>query len=143
MFCPKCGTNFEDGAKFCPECGFKVPQNAANENQPIAAASAPQDAKKLNKKIIITLSIIGGVLLVALAVCLIVFFVINIKVSANLNLVIANYSDAKCTRIPVNVEGNNVDETMFVNERGEGLQLKNGDYEFSFPASPLCESGKF
>ena len=99
--------------------------------------------KKSNKKIIITLSIIGGVVLVVLAACLIVFFVINNKVSANINLVIANYSVAKRTRIPVNVEGNNVDETMFVNERGEGLQLKNGNYECSFPASPLCEKGNF
>lgn len=82
-------------------------------------------------------------LLVALVACLIVFFVVNNKVSANINLVIANYSDAKCTRIPVNVEGNNVDETMFVNARGEGLQLKNGEYELSFPSSPLSEEGKF
>ena len=143
MFCPKCGTNFEDCAKFCPECGFKVPQNAANINHPTASASESKKKNKSSKKAIITLSIIGGVLLVALVACLIVFFVINNKVSANINLVIANYSDANCTRIPVNVEGNNVDETMFVNERGEGLQLKNGEYEFSFPASPLCESGKF
>lgn len=143
MFCPKCGTNFADDGKFCPNCGYKVPEKIANKNQASTGASSQNNNAKNHKNLIITLSIIGGVLLLALISFLVIFFVMNTKVSAKVNLIISDYSDFNCTRIPVNVVGNKVDETMYINENGEGLELKSGEYELSFPASPLSENGSF
>lgn len=98
---------------------------------------------KEKKNLVIGLSIVAGALVLVLGALLVVFFIVNNKASVNMNLVIQNYSNSNCTRIPVNVVGKDFDETTFIDEHGEGLQLKNGEYEFTFPASPLCANGTF
>lgn len=45
MFCPNCGTEFEEGVNFCPKCGTKRPQSAlATENGPNQPKSLSQAA---------------------------------------------------------------------------------------------------
>lgn len=74
MFCPKCGTNLVDGAKFCANCGTKmnIVDATANfqpeqpnypQNQNFNAPASP--VKQNNKILIIAGSIIGGAILVA------------------------------------------------------------------------------
>ena len=55
------------------------------------------------------------------------------------------YND-QCTKIPVSVkgvdfEGNQVDDVAFVDASGSGVELVKGEYDLSFPASPLTPDG--
>ncbi|MCQ2751739.1 MAG: hypothetical protein MJ189_01375 [Coriobacteriales bacterium] len=59
-----------------------------------------------------------------------------------------SYDDENSTAIPVAITGKNVknedvDELQYVNGKGQGIELKKGQYCFSFVASPLCKSGIF
>lgn len=57
MFCPKCGSNLDDGARFCPKCG----------NQIAGAKSSPvQPAKRKRKGLAIGITV-GAVAVVAVA----------------------------------------------------------------------------
>ena len=44
MFCPNCGKEIEDGAKFCSECGAALNSEAETEREPeqTPAAAQPQ-----------------------------------------------------------------------------------------------------
>lgn len=47
MFCPKCGTNVEDGKAFCPACGNPMAQQQAQPtyNQQVTYTQQPQQAQ--------------------------------------------------------------------------------------------------
>lgn len=36
MFCPKCGKELKDGAKFCPNCGAKIQAAAPKVEVPVS-----------------------------------------------------------------------------------------------------------
>ena len=62
MFCPKCGTQVEDGAAFCPNCGSALdqPQTSTSESSTAPAASVPAAAKTSGMAIAsLVLGIIG------------------------------------------------------------------------------------
>ena len=44
MFCPKCGTQLEDGARFCPTCGRQVNGAPAAQPEPVSAPQPEQAA---------------------------------------------------------------------------------------------------
>lgn len=156
MFCPKCGEQLEDGSQFCGVCGTQIksrpkpntvesqpaqkPLNAQNTVRGQAHAGKPKNNP--NKKMIIGI-VAGACALVAIIVVLIVVLLGNRTTSVSVNITIPEYSDNNSTRIPVNVKLNDEENLQFINSFGEGLQLKDGDYEISFPSSPLCESGVF
>ena len=84
MFCPNCGTQNADGAKFCAKCGGAL-QSAAPVNQqpvseqPIPAQKrgrtyGPQERKKANRLCI--LSLILGIV-IPLAACILFWVVEN------------------------------------------------------------------
>ena len=82
MFCPNCGTQNADGAKFCAKCGAALQSAAPSfapvnqqsvSEQPVPAAKrgrtyGPQERKKANRLCI--LSLILGIV-IPLAVCII------------------------------------------------------------------------
>ena len=56
-------------------------------------------------------------------------------------------TDAGASKLPVAVkgedlDGNSVDTTAYVDSHGDGLVLKQGKYDLTFPASPLGASGQ-
>ena len=66
MFCKKCGTKLDDGAKFCPKCGTA----AAQETQPAGMGADIKERKPVNKKLL-------GIACGAAAVVLILIFVMG------------------------------------------------------------------
>ncbi len=83
MFCPKCGKQIPDGAKFCPGCGNKVQISGGNAQQvkkldrdvqqimtPETGYQQPQNTRKAgnkNRMITIILSIVLAILILAAA----------------------------------------------------------------------------
>ncbi len=56
-------------------------------------------------------------------------------------------TDAGASKLPVAVkgedlDGNSIDTTAYVDSYGDGIVLKQGKYDLSFPASPLGASGQ-
>lgn len=47
MFCPKCGTQIAEGAKFCPGCGWRVGSSLGKKN--VAERTAQNIADRVNK----------------------------------------------------------------------------------------------
>ena len=43
MFCPKCGTQVEDGAAFCPTCGAKLADTAGQETPETPSEPTPPE----------------------------------------------------------------------------------------------------
>ena len=90
MFCPKCGTNVNEGSRFCPVCGndmAAVPVQtpapvaepaAAPMVEPMAAPMAePMAAPKKKKGLMIAIISIASVLVVAAIVVCVYLFVIK------------------------------------------------------------------
>lgn len=53
MFCPKCGNQLEENAKFCAKCGYSVNQfqaSAPNTGVPVHASEVPVHKEKKRKK---------------------------------------------------------------------------------------------
>ena len=67
MFCPKCGTECADGAKFCPSCGAPIPSSGAQPSQAAPAASAQPQAAAPKRRHILPIAIgIGAIAVVAI-----------------------------------------------------------------------------
>ncbi len=97
MYCPKCGAQIDDGAKFCTNCGASLlppppamPPNAPAQGQPYATQAGvpnqpyaqlpamqpvqpPQAKPKKKRGLIIALSIIGAIIAVAAIIVGILF----------------------------------------------------------------------
>lgn len=68
MFCPKCGTECADGAKFCPSCGAPIPSSGAQPSQAAPAASAQPQAAAPKRRHILPIAIgVGAIAVVAVA----------------------------------------------------------------------------
>lgn len=70
MFCPKCGYNLKDGAKFCPKCGAKIiPSGGAKET--VSSVQKPEPPKENQgsqpRKHMIPVAIAIGMVVVAVA----------------------------------------------------------------------------
>ena len=74
MFCPNCGKEAADGAKFCGNCGVKLPENkiekAEGVKKEVGSPAKPQ--KKISGKI------------VAVIACVVVFVVLVKTVSGHM-----------------------------------------------------------
>lgn len=74
MFCPYCGTNLPDGARFCAGCGNKLElaQTASSASTPVQTAAyanpVPAAAKKRSKMPVIIIAVVAAVALIAAAV---------------------------------------------------------------------------
>ena len=67
MFCPKCGTECADGAKFCPSCGAPIPSSGAQPSHAAPAASAQPQAAAPKRRHILPIAIgIGAIAVVAI-----------------------------------------------------------------------------
>ena len=168
MFCAYCGSEMKDIAQFCPQCGKAVatvtesapamplPQAAPKPTQASAVRREAQDTKQaggMGKKPII----IAAVIAVAAVILVIAGVMIHNQMESDrlaskhaltIPVQVVGYNDATDTRIPVQVvgtdyAGNAVDELDFIDSAGTGVQLTAGEYDVSFPASPLTASGTF
>ena len=124
-------------------------QENPSEETPTETVSAPNRKKSKGKLIAIIVAI--AIVIIAAVIGALLYF--NDQADKSLHLTHAvlidieaeNYNEND-TLIPVQVngsdiDGNPVDGVRFVNAYGEGIELTKGDYQFSFPASPLTEDG--
>lgn len=68
MFCPKCGNQLEENAKFCAKCGYSVNQfqaSASNTGVPVHTSEVPVHKEKKKKKRFMRL-VIGVIALIAI-----------------------------------------------------------------------------
>lgn len=162
MFCPICGSNLPDDARFCGNCGATVEgldaqQTAFQEaNQPVVyapqpdVAGAPQGEAKPNRnRLVILLSVIAIAAILITSIIAVLVYQQGLKETATrpiqISLQAEGYTD-ECTKIPVVATGTNstgasVETVGFVDGTGYGLELPPGSYELSFPASPLTPDG--
>lgn len=78
MFCPKCGAQNPDGAKFCSGCGGPLPASSAS---PAPAASSPAASPAATKPKRLKMPVVAGIAAIAIAV--IVTFVVIFAPSAS------------------------------------------------------------
>lgn len=152
MFCPKCGEEFfEDDSQFCGKCGASLRNDAQNSTCTLDAAQTTQTQQPAPKKSKRIPAIIAGAIAVA-AIAVGAFVMIGNAGAETVHAVpmtvqADEYStDDGASRVPVQVtgtdaEGNAVDELHFVDARGNGLFLPDGEYTLSIPASPITSGG--
>lgn len=90
-YCPKCGNQVPDGAKFCPKCGqnleaMSIEPEAAREpvrEEPVAEAEATPKPKK-NNNLAVTIVCMIGILVISLCY----YFLITKNANGNKPLII-------------------------------------------------------
>ena len=171
MFCRKCGSKIEDGAKFCPVCGEPVvaEHEAAAESQagyqsvPEAEAQStePTPAKaKRSKKPLVIAAVVAALLAAgggagyyfgvyapeqareaAKQEALATKHAVRFSVSAQ-----GWDTSAGASRLPVHItgreeRGKKVDAVRYVDSDGEGVELRRGSYKVEVAASPIAADG--
>lgn len=165
MLCSKCGTTIDDGASFCAACGEPVltGDDAADKSQVVAEPSPepepaptpePESEKSApsstNKRRLVTVIVALVVLIAAGAGA--AFFLWNnheqhVKLTpVQLTINAAGYDDSADSKIPLSVngtvnDGTQVNQTIYVDSSGQGLDLRAGTYAVTVPASPLTARG--
>ena len=156
MRCSNCGAEIREGAQFCTGCGQPVIMPAqeapSNPEQPVQAGHP----MPRTRWIVIALVAIA---LVAAGVGGLLWWRHAQQVAAQkayddahaehavtFAVSAPDYSDDTCTRIPLHVtgtdlDGNAVDENVYVDGEGTGASLVRGDYQVSVDASPLLGDG--
>lgn len=164
MFCANCGATIGDDVRFCTSCGAPAapPEASASQAQaqptwteppvqPQGTADEPQPNKGNDRKRLTIVAIVLGALVV---ICCIVLAAILFNQQEHKQMTprlvqvsfdAAGYSD-ECTRIPVAIVGTDsngkaVDTVGFIDASGQGVELAPGEYDLSFPASPLTPDG--
>ena len=157
MYCPGCGNEVVQSARFCGVCGRDLQSEAAVVEQQ-SRGTDPTPKKKSNKKLIIGICV-AVVVIIALIVGILLwqsnqrskaeYDADHAKHAVTLSIAADGYSNDSCTRIPIQVsgedaDGNAVDEVVFVRpDDTSELALASGSYTLSFPASPLSSEGTF
>lgn len=171
MFCRKCGSKIEDGAKFCPVCGEPVvaEYEAAAESQagyqsvPAAETQStePTPAKaKRSKKPLVIAAVVAALLAAgggagyyfgvyapeqareaAKQEALATKHAVRFSVSAQ-----GWDTSAGASRLPVHItgreeRGKKVDAVRYVDSDGEGVELRRGSYKVEVAASPIAADG--
>lgn len=151
MNCPRCGAKVSSRSGFCTNCGCKVSQSAVNAVVPHQYKNGFFDNGSKNsntKNKGIKIGIIVLIVLILLVGGLCAIFIIDKnnqakEASFNIDISIPEFSDTNSTRIPVKLTQDNLELYKFVDSQGNGLSVGPGEYELSFPSSPLCENGNF
>ncbi len=106
MFCPKCGTELHNAAKFCSSCGTPIKTPAVNITPPIDQTNRqaewsskwnlPQQTKKqTNSKGYLSKWVVPIVALVAVIVVCVSFLIIALTTQHQAELAASNYIDEK------------------------------------------------
>ncbi|MEI3376544.1 MAG: zinc ribbon domain-containing protein [Coriobacteriales bacterium] len=161
MYCGKCGSELDDDAAFCPECGAKTARTdttaveatpASVPAQPNTTAPAANAGDPKKKRTGLIIAIAAAVVVVIAIVGIAIWFVNDQNMQAKRTphpvsfTIQAQSYDDQCTKIPVSIkgsdfEGKQVDDVAFIDASGSGIELVKGEYELSFPASPLTPDG--
>ena len=157
MFCPECGTQFDDGAAFCPNCGTKVQQvapkpaapaaaQASKEAAPNAAAPAgplgvPQDTPKPAIKINPTYVIAGCVGVFVLLI--IILLIANRKTVVDLNKFVKDPVFEGYDGYGTANSGFLFDEDAFIAEYAGKIKYTGGNrsiaYDYDTPEAMLAD----
>lgn len=78
MFCPNCGKEIEDGAKFCGECGAALNSDAETEREPEQTPAAAQPQPDAADKIISGVSVIWKIIKAAVVLFFVAAFIFAI-----------------------------------------------------------------
>lgn len=161
MFCPQCGKEIRDDARFCPECGSNIEEVLSQTRDASAMQSQPQvpggpldnveRRKHRRRAVLITICVIFAAVVAGVAFSAIgasraytesrnphpVTFIVDID----------DYDD-KSSRIPVqitgeDIDGNEVDKTIYLGYFGEvDVDLVKGTYHAKVVGSPITSKGK-
>lgn len=155
MFCPECGREIRDDARYCPECGAYIEEVLNRESSaPQVPGGAPDEAtrKKRRRRALI----IGGVVVACAFVAGLVVSIVSVSKAYNAVhdphpvtfIVGIDDYDENCSRIPVEItgkdtDGNEVNETIYLEYIGEqDCELKKGSYHARILGSPITDKGK-
>ena len=171
MFCRKCGSKIEDGAKFCPVCGEPVvaEYEAAAESQagyqsvPAAETQStePTPAKaKRSKKPLVIAAVVAALLAAGggAGYYFGVYAPEQAREAAKQEALAAKHAvrfsvsaqgwdtSAGASRLPVHItgreeRGKKVDAVRYVDSDGEGVELRRGSYKVEVAASPIAADG--
>jgi hypothetical protein len=155
MFCPECGKEIRDDARYCPECGAYI-EGTLNRvpDGPQVPGGSPDEAtrKKRRRRALI----IGGVVIACAFVAGIVVSIASVTRAYSAAhgphpvtfIVGIDDYDKTCSRIPVEItgkdtDGNEVNETIYLEYVGEqDCELKKGTYHARILGSPITGKGK-
>ena len=178
MFCPECGSDLPDDARFCTSCGARIedtdetrampkPRTRVTDEDrgpaPMPATALPVKAAQPEKPrkrhgAAIAVAAVVAVAAIAVAGGLVWWKLDQDRIAQEayaeehepqtlvVPVEIDGYDASSGSMIPVAVQGtdldgNNVNETQYVDEDGESLELMRGSYTLSVPASPFADDG--
>lgn len=165
-FCTECGARLPDAitknagsavAKDVPAAGGQAYRDAAPESADAKGVTAGEShvPRKTHGKrvavilacVIVACGIVGGLWYKStLDAKQAAWDAAHAERSVAITIVAPNYDDSTATPIPLHVagfdlDGNQVDETVYVNSQGDGLSLVPGEYQVSVEASPILADG--
>ena len=178
MFCPECGSDLPDDARFCTSCGARIEDTDGTRAMPKprmrvtdedrgpapmpttalpVKAAQPEKPRKRHGAAIAVAAVVA-VAAIAVAGGLVWWKLDQDRIAQEayaeehepqtlvVPVEIDDYDASSGSMIPVAVQGtdldgNNVNETQYVDEDGESLELMRGSYTLSVPASPFADDG--
>ena len=155
---PGAASQEASGAGFEPTTAMPRPDNAQTSGAQYAPGQEPEQPKRSHKKAVI--AVVIAVVVIGLAAGGgFLWWKLDQdrkaqeqdakdheRIALTLNVDAPDLDTSAGSLIPVlvsgtDLDGNEVEETQYIDEDGESLELLQGEYALSFPASPFAEDG--
>ncbi|MCQ2752095.1 MAG: zinc ribbon domain-containing protein [Coriobacteriales bacterium] len=149
--CPSCNKEIDNETKFCPFCGAKLENSNLSQNSSINSQEGANKSLGKNPKKKRNIIIVCAVALVVIIACIVGYLVYQNQLShqeidLSAPILSEDFDEENSSKIPVEISGKDLDnkdvnKVYYVDSKGNGIKLKQGNYSVKFPASPLCKNG--